>query len=291
MSEQQLKDFAETAERRVSVPDLVGLTSRGRDLRRVRLTGAGILAALVLVTGGLVASIASHERAAPAPDPAPPPRLEAQELPVRSKGALVDLRPGRSYLVRPWTAVGDDRVRASFTGPAGGWVWRDDVAFRSVSGKLPSALPRAKYAGVGVMVADRVSAISCSGTSAAWTLLSDAPVRAAQQIAAAPGVRLVEPVRADTRFGHAGAHVRIEVPRLCPGYEDVLLWGLTELVEEESPGLATVFYPGQQLDVWVVEVNGTTVVVWSELSPDLPEAYGAQAQELVDSIRLDPARE
>ena len=73
MSEQRVKDFAEAAELRVQVPDLVDLTSRGRDLRRARVAGGGILAVLVLVAGGLVASLASHERAAPAPDPAPTP--------------------------------------------------------------------------------------------------------------------------------------------------------------------------------------------------------------------------
>ena len=288
MSEQRVKDFAEAAEQRVRVPDLADLTSRGRDLRRVRMAGGGIVAALVLVAGGLVVSLASHDRTAPAPDPAPSPRLETQELPVRSMGTLVDLRPGRDYVVRPWIAADDDPVRATFTGPAGGWVWRDDAAFRSVSGKLPSARPRERYAGVGVMVADRVSAAPCGASTAAWTLLADAPGQAAQQLAAAPGVRLMEPVRADTRFGHDGAHVRLEVPRLCPGHDDVLLWGLSSRVDEESPGLATVFYPGQELDVWVLDVGGTRVVVWSELSPDLPRTYAAQARELVDSIRLAP---
>ena len=55
MSEQRLKDFAEAAEQRVPVPDLVDLTSRGQDLRRIRMAAAAGALALVTVAGGVLA--------------------------------------------------------------------------------------------------------------------------------------------------------------------------------------------------------------------------------------------
>jgi hypothetical protein len=82
--------------------------------------------------------------------------------------------------------------------------------------------------------------------------------------------------------------VRITVPRLCPKYNDVLLWGLDGSEDGGQPGLATVFHPGQVLDVWVLDVDGTRVVVWSELSPGLPATYGVQARGMLDSLRVEP---
>jgi hypothetical protein len=288
MSERMLKEFAAAAEQRVPEPDLAELEARGRDLRRNRRATGGVLAALVLVVGGTLAARATVQRDDARPEPAPAPRVQVEELPSRILGNSVALRPGRSYGTEPWV-IAHAPVGATFVGPAGGWTWRGDAATRSVGG--PAAwgdTPRGKYAAVGVMVADRVSGHFCDEPAGSWTTLADAPVTAARQIARAPGVTLVEPARADSRFGQSGAHVRITVPRLCPKYNDVLLWGLVGSEDGGGPGLATVFYPGQTLDVWVLDVGGTRVVVWSELSPGLPATYGAQARRMLDSMRLEP---
>jgi hypothetical protein len=288
MSERMLREFAEVAELRVREPDVADLAARGRDLRRNRRATGGVLAALVLLAGGAFVARATVQRDDARPEPAPPPRVRVEELPSRAIGDNRVLRPGREYAVRPWV-IDHDPVRATFAGPTGGWTWRGDQATRSVGGSAAwGSLPRGKYGAVGVMVADRVSKTFCDEAEGQWTTLAETPVRAARQISRAPGVRQVEPARPETRFGQPGAHVRITVPRLCPKYQDVLLWGLDGAEYGGEPGLATVFYPGQVLDVWVLDVDGTRVVVWSELSPGLPATYGAQARGMLDSLRVGP---
>ena len=121
-----------------------------------------------------------------------------------------------------------------------------------------------------------------------WDAIDPVPLAAARQIAAVPGVTIRDGPRVDDRFGHPGAHVRLSVPRLCPGTDTAVLWSVYPGEYEGGAGVATVRYPQQLVDVWVVDVGGTPVVVYAELSPGLPDAYAEQTQALVDSIRLAP---
>jgi hypothetical protein len=198
------------------------------------------------------------------------------------------LRPGREYLVRPWV-IDDEPVRATFTGPTGGWTWRGDLATRTVDHTPPQASdPRRPYAGVGVMVADRVPVDTCDEATVTWTPLSDDPVVAAQQIGAGRGVEVLETPRAETRFGHHGAHLRIRVTRLCATYQDRLLWALGDAGWSAGFGVAKARVAGQAMDVWVLDVEGTRVVVWSETSPGVPATWAAQASAMLDSLRVEP---
>ena len=126
MSEQLLKDFAEAAERRVAVPELADLTSRGRDLHRARIAGAvGALALVLVAVGGVVSAVSRDDRIErPAEDPRPG---VARELDARPVEVDPDLLPGQRYEVRPWSVDGRP-VRVEFKVPGTGWVWRGDGA-------------------------------------------------------------------------------------------------------------------------------------------------------------------
>jgi hypothetical protein len=287
MSEQQVKDFAEAAERRVPVPDLVDLTSRGRDLRRLRRLAAAGALALVVVAGGVLSSVTRDDGTdRPAEEPVPTPTVEELSARPAEHPALV---PGGRYAVRPWNleAYG---MRARFIAPGRGWVWRGDGAIKVQSG-VYGALPRRPYAGVAVMTADRVPVRQCSESNPPRQDLAADPMTAADQIAGIPGTRLVERPETAALSGWPAAHLRLEVPRLCRQWNDVILWGTTEAVFGGQSGMATVFYPGQVLDVWVVDVDGARVIVYSELSPGLPQRYRDETRVLLESMVLEQVQE
>ena len=226
MSEQRVKDFAEAAEQRVPVPDLADLTSRGRDLRRVRRAAAAGALALAVVAGGVLSTMTRDDRSdAPAVDRTPPPSVDAQELGPRS---LQDSRPGGREGVRrtPLAAVQPGRHR----GPVPGSRTPLGVA----RGRCrPPADPRQA-------LPHAARALRAGGSG-------DSRPRPRHGVCArGPGV---DPVGGDADRGRRGrsrgfptswwsngrsrrAYSVIRpptcgssVPRLCPEYGDVIVWG------------------------------------------------------------------
>jgi hypothetical protein len=286
MSEQRLKDFAETAEWRVPVPDLEELTSRGRDLRRARrIAVAGVVAAAVAVVavGVALGSSSPDDRSGPpAVDPNPPPAwVSAEELSPRSLQDTT-LLAGRDYVVHPWQLTGTDDVVARFRVPGRHWVWREDGAARPLTPGRLFPDTREPYARVGVAAPDRVPVTGCEPAAPRWTPLAERPLAAAQQIGQVPGVVLEQRARPTSVFGHEAAHVRLSVPHLCAEYGDIIVWGQGST---DFPG--TVDYPGQVLVVWVVDDDVLQVVVHTEVSAGLPESVVEQTRALFESITLD----
>ena len=288
MSERILKDFAERAETGVLLPDFEQIRSRGRDLRRTRIAVAGALAVFLLVAGGVVASITIGQRTAPpAEDPNP---TELHELDSRPFDYRQQLVPGVDYTFRPWS-LDQGTVKARLTVPGRGWIWWGDGLTRPDRDGVLFPMPPERYATVGVMLADRVATTQCRSfhmvKKPEWDAIGPTPLAAVRQIAAVPGVTVRDHPRVDNRFGYPGAHVRLSVPKLCSDTQTAVLWSVFP-GEYEGEGVATVRYPGQVMDVWVVDVGGTPVVVYAELSPGLPESYSEEMASLVDSIRLTP---
>jgi hypothetical protein len=288
MTERMIKDFAERAEARVRLPDLAQLESRGRDLRRTRMTVGGAVAALLLMVSGVVATVAHDLRTAP---PTENPKPEIEELDSRPFDYHQQLVPGVDYTFSPWT-LGAPTVTARLTVPDGGWAWWGDGLTKprhGYAGLFPT--PRRPYATVGVMQPDRVSTTSCRSfhmtKKPEFADLAAEPVAAAQQIGGVPGVEVEEAARRDNRFGHPGAHIRISVPRLCPETKDLLLWSVEPAEYAGAPGTGSVRYAGQLVDVWIVDVEGAQVLVYRELSPGLPASFGAESSAVLDSIRLE----
>ena len=84
MNELQLREFRTRAEELVDLPDLAELEGRGRRLHRRRVTlGAGLAAAVLAVTGGLV--VTQRDDGDPAPIEPPDDRApaEAASIPAR----------------------------------------------------------------------------------------------------------------------------------------------------------------------------------------------------------------
>ena len=222
MSEQQLKDFAETAERRVAVPDLADLTSRGRDLRRVRMAAAA--GALALVVGRRRRALLGDPRRPQRPSrggPRPHAGVRGAQCPA---GRAPAVGPGERYAVRPWN-LDEHGVRARFIAPGRDWVWRGDGAVKMRSG-TSCDLPRRPYAGVAVMTADRVPVRQCSEDARHDGPCRRTPWPRPARSRAIPGIRMVGGARGDRAVRLArGAPATGGAPAVPRG-NDVILWGV-----------------------------------------------------------------
>lgn len=294
MTEQRLREFTERAEAQVVVPDFGEIASRGLDLRRSRMQGAGAaVAAVALVVGVVAWQVAGAERSAP--DPAGPPSaptpsaLGPGELPPRTD-ADQRLVAGGKYRVSPYDegALGPP-VTVSFTVPAEGWIWADDAVVKSGAGGSGTVDADDSRTRVGIMVVDRVATSQCRSQYVDWTSIGSDALTAATLIGEVPRVEVVEPARPTQRFGHPAAHVRLTVPRVCAAWNDALLWSLSPAELGGQPGVGTVRHSGQVLDVWVVDVDDTIVVVHAEHAPGLPRELGEEAQAIVDSMSIERA--
>jgi hypothetical protein len=115
--------------------------------------------------------------------------------------------------------------------------------------------------------------------------MAQTPIGAARQIAQVPGVVMEQQARLTRVLGHPAAHVRVSVPRLCPGFDAILVWGQAAAIDS-----GTVDFPGQVLDVWVVDVDGILVVVHTEASPGLPASVVDETRALFESLTLARVR-
>ena len=127
------------------------------------------------------------------------------------------------------------------------------------------------------MLADRVATTQCRTFHAAkkpeWDDLTPRRSPRPGRSRAFPGSRSAT-ARADARFGHpAGARPAVGAAALPGHRRPRSLWSLDPGEYDGGPGVGHVRYPGQLVDVWVVDVEGTPVVVYAELSPGLPDAY------------------
>ena len=157
MSEQQLKDFAEAAERRVAVPDLADLTSRGRDLRRMRMAACG-RRARARARGrrwrALLGGPRRPQSSRPAEDPDAAPALRRSSS-ARAGRADLTLVPGKRVRRPPVEPRRATRARPVQV-PGRGWVWRGDGARQAASPAAYGDLPRRALRRGHVMTADRV---------------------------------------------------------------------------------------------------------------------------------------
>ena len=91
--------------------------------------------------------------------------------------------------------------------------------------------------------------------------------------------------------GYPAVRLGLSVPRLCPESRDFVLWSLGSSNNGGDSGVQTVVYAGQQLQVWLVDVEGTMLIVCAELSPGLPKRFRDETDAFVESIVLEPVEE
>jgi hypothetical protein len=285
MHEQMIREFAERAEASVRLPDLTALEERGHRRHRNRLASAAAAAALVVIATGVGILSTAGDDGRATPPPIDTPRVDLDILvPGKQIAAgreytnpvfgqdYVHTIPDGKLLVSRFTVVGQD------------WYWLKDSIGKPAPGMEEVEVP--PYAEVTVSLADRVPVDQCRAGTPQWADAASTPLGLSQQIAAIPLVRVVEEPRSTELSGYPAAQVRLEVQRVCPRYGDTFLWSVFPMSSSGSPGLGDVFRAGQIVDLWVVDVDGSMVVVSENHSPGLPAWLIKEAQSTRDSVEL-----
>ena len=233
-------------------PDVQGLIRGGRaGRRRRRATRAGFgLAAVVLVAGGVYAVTQVD-----------PGRARTEHRPTATVATLPSFQDTEFVPLTPGTfqmAVGADahgaRIEAELTLKGPGWL----------SGGQP-VLSEVSAAGVGPIVAGvgvyqpRLLA-GGTGCTGSWSGRppGTTPLEMARQLTHLPRSEVVQRPMATRAFGHDALHLRLRIDDRCPMDDYYRL-------AETPSGDRGISYGDQpqvvDIDVWVVDVDGTTVLV------------------------------
>lgn len=243
----------------------------------------GVAVAAVVVVGGGAYGLAQVDRGDPGPVTAPPATSESE--PSEPAGVPPPFPPGNMVPIEPGTyrmLVGFDpagaKIKADLT--ITNWQWH--------SSGQPVVSAGDVWAGVGVYqpVALADSA-PCSGD---WRSrpASGGPQALARQLGRLPRSRVIEPLTTTEAFGHDALHLRLRVDDRCPTDEYFQIARTpagSPGTPSESRGISYGSTSKEVLiDFWVVDLDGTTVVVdmWQHVVASTELMAGVT--EVLDSI-------
>jgi hypothetical protein len=273
--------------RTTPTPDLDGIVDGGQGrLRRRNTTRIGLAAAAVLLVGASVYGVAqggdgdSDAGVAAVPsksaDPAAPPRWESQQ-----HGESVQGGTYRTYLA---TAADGTQVDADLTIRGSNWsASNDPVAYDDEQ----------HFAGIGVFRPSTVAAGCIS--EAAPKEAATGPQALSQQLTRMPRSTVVQQPTTATAFGLDAIHLRVRVDAACDPSVDGNAY---QVADTPSGERAVSFYGSDSqgvsrtviIDFWVVDVNGTAVVVDMFRTEDAPKTLVDQAAAARESITFVEAK-
>jgi hypothetical protein len=248
------------AERRTDMQtDTREATGEGRQ-SRWRGPLVGIAAAVAILIAGSIFLLTNGDP--PVATPAPNATLLTREMEFQP------IDPGAYYADTdgdPATAL-----RGTFVIEGSGWVAMQTGAGYSV-----------EESDLWLMVAeiDRVGAPAC-GSSPVLKPAGTSAEDLANQFAAA-GFTVQEGVSPVSAFGQSGYHLLIEVP---PGCSSTANWVW------EGPTFGRYYHqgPGQMVEYWFLDVEGTPIMVEATWMADFTEEELAPLQAAIDTLVITP---
>jgi hypothetical protein len=254
--------------------DSGGQVSRRRNVVRFGVASA---LAVVLVGGGMYA--AEQIATGTDPEPAQPP---ATATPQELFTDNLNLEPGTYRMLVGADATGVEIVAdLTFYGP--GWI----------SGPYPTVVAHngvhEHTARGGVAVYPPEALASGSGcTNEATKAPANTSQALAEQLAELPRSTVLQAPTPVQAFGHDALHLRLRIDRQCPAGKAVCRVGgrggcATYVVAETPRGSHGITYGHNPVDIdfWVMDLNGTPVVVdgW------YPDGSSGELVERVDETR------
>jgi hypothetical protein len=109
-----------------------------------------------------------------------------------------------------------------------------------------------------------------------------------------PPFKVAEPPSAVTVYGYEGTHLALIVPDSPPQADDGRWPDCQggELTSWISPGLSYAFHgytgPGQVEEFWILDVDGSRLVIAAMRTPDAPRKLVAEMRDVLDSIQIEP---
>ena len=269
MSEERLRQLGRQAEDLVDLPDLATLQRRGSAMRLRRQVGVVAAAMLLAATGVWLV----QDRTPATLEPAPPiePGVGAPPYPGR---LMQDLEPG-TYELGPV----DGRASVLVTVPAKWNSWVGPNRFNGHAKGLTNdeAFERHTwYVGLMVLWVHSVADETCVPPRSP-ALDVDSYRETVDAIRRLPGYRLVDGPTSGTTFGHRATHFTFRQGAEAAGCEDKY-----NLFGTESGILGGE----ERLDLWVVDVAGTTILVYAGESGNVPQRIRDELTRVVDSVEF-----
>ena len=263
--------FSQEADMQTSTPpDVDALIHGGRVRRRRRnMTRIGLTAAIVVLAGGAAYGVSQIDPGGPRSDPglANQPSETSESAPTPSAlpdGDRAPIEPGTLRTFVGYDAAGE-RIEADMTVAGTGWESGDD----------PVVSDDDTWAGVGIY--RPLSLPDGSGCSDDWhggRHPAETTQGLAGQLARLPQGTVVQPPAPTEAFDHDAIHLRLRIDDNCPIDQVYRVAGTSK----GWRGISYSDVPKEVIiDFWVVDLNGTPVVV------DSWHQQGASA-DLIDRI-------
>ena len=219
--------------------------------------------------------------------PTPEPSTALSETSCHGTGYFDELPAGAACWIEIATDL-DTPIRVSYTVPASGWA--------AFIGTFKDVGEGEDLQRVSVLIADirNVTVDACENQISARPPVGPSVENLASALALLPPFEVSSPPEAVTVYGYSGTHLQLRVPLGQPfGNEPGSFIGCddTRLASWIAPPLSFAFYgyatPGDTEDFWILDVDGTRVVIAAIASPNASDELIAERQAIIDSIVID----
>lgn len=267
--------------RTTPTPDIERMVNRGQERRRRRTsTWVGLAAAAVLLVAGGAYGIARIVDGDPDAGVATVPTASADAT-NPPRWVSNDQEPAQAGTYRAQVGVAADGTRIDADLTLGGTHW--------AASNYPVAYDGDHFAGIGAYQAESVAG-GCR-MAAGFEPAATEPQQLAQQLAGMPRSKVVQQPTPTTAFGHDALHLRMRVDANCGDGAAYLVANQAAAAGGRARGIS--YFDNRPavsgtvvIDFWVVDVNGTTVVVDMFHTEDAPKALVDEAASALESIRF-----
>jgi len=262
------------------------VSGRSRAPRRLVLTLVIALTATACATGGSDQTVASGASTASS-TPLPEPSTALSETSCHGTGYFEGLPVGAACWIEI-AAADDPPIRVRYTIPASGWSAFIGT-FKDVDeGNDPQR--------ASVLIADikNVTVHACERQAVSNPPVGPSVEDLAGALSTLPPFEVTSPAADVTAYGYRGTHLQLRVPLDQPFRSDVGSFvGCNDsaLASWIAPPLSFAFYgytaPGDTEDFWILDVDGTRVVISAIASADASDELMAERQAILDSIVIE----
>ena len=245
---------------------------------------------------------APRTSAPPAPsEPSPTPTIQdVTELEFGS-GDFPPLEPG-TYSIDP-DADPSTPLRVVYEVPVEGWSSWIGAAKFSDDGQVGTTPISAML--VSITSVPNLVRHGCRDHSPADPPVGPSADDLATALADLAPFRVTSPPKDVTIYGYSGKHLELTVPDMpfevrgdkilfieCTGYDwhrrYLMSWITPQLVARGGYAYYGYSGPGHTEDLWILDVEGTRLVIAADRSPGLPREDITEMRAILDSIRIEP---
>lgn len=264
-------------------------------MTRFTLSGLVVFSLLLSACGASAPAATNSPPETPPPTTAPSTST-ATSAPSPSPSETACQGIGRGEVLRLgaacWIDIATDDdtpIRVNYTIPAADWF-----AFIGSAKDVGDGQDAER---VGVLIADiwNVTTDACDQQSAAMPPVGPLVEDLAVALTQLPPFEVSSPPAAITAYGYSGTHVQLRIPLDQPFDEELgTFTGCYDgvLASWMSPPLSPAFYgyiaPGDTEDFWILDVEGTRVVIAALATANASAELIAEQEAVLDSIVIEP---